>query len=320
MEFKNAVLDDFVILKSNRTPAFNFANVIDDHLMQITHVIRGDEHLSNTPRQVLLYGALGFDLPQFAHLPMILGPDGSKLSKRHGAVSVEWFRKEGFLADAFVNYFALLGWGTADSQQVFDSREEMIGKFSLEWVSKNPAVFDTKKLEWMNGRYIRRLGIDELVELAIPFLKESNLVKGEGSAERELVREVLKLEQERLKKLSQITEFTDFFFLKNIKYDSLAVDEILRKEGVPELLESFGKALEGTEPFDIQAVEKVTREFISERNLKAKELMQPVRVAITGKKASPGLFEVMALLGKEKVLKRLSETVSSLRGSPRKVP
>ena len=312
VEFKNAVLDDFVILKSNQTPAFNFANVIDDFLMQITHVIRGDEHLSNTPRQVLLYGALGFDLPQFAHLPMILGPDGSKLSKRHGAVSVEWFRKEGFLADAFVNYFALLGWGTAESQQVFDSREEMIGKFSLERVSKNPAIFDIRKLEWMNGCYIRKLGIDELVELAIPCLRESNLVKGEGSAERELVRQVLKLEQERLKKLNQITGFADFFFLEDIKYDSQAVDEILKKEGVQELLESFRKTLEGAEPFDIQTVEKVTREFISNRDLKAKALMQPVRVAITGKKASPGLFEVMELLGKEKVLKRFSGTVSML--------
>lgn len=315
VEFKNAVLDDFVILKSNRTPAFNFANVIDDHLMEITHVIRGDEHLSNTPRQVLLYGALGFTPPVFAHLPMILGPDGAKLSKRHGATSVSWFRKEGFLSDAFVNYLALLGWGTTESQQVFGSREEMIEKFSLDRVSKNPAVFDMKKLEWMNGYYIRELDVDKLLGLAMPFLKASSLVKGKGSEERELVRGVLLLEQKRFKKLNEINELAGFFFLEKIEYDPEAVAQILRKEGVPDLLGSFSEELEKAEPFDAETVEKVTREFISQRNLKGKDLMQPVRVAITGRKASPGLFEVMVLLGKEKVLKRLSGTISMLRSS-----
>ena len=312
VEFKNSVIDDFVILKSEGTPTFNFANVIDDHLMQITHVIRGDEHLSNTPRQVLLYSALGFKAPEFAHLPMIHGPDGTKLSKRHGATSVEWFRKEGFLPDALVNYLALLGWGTVESQQVFGSREEMIGKFSIDRVNKNPAVFDIKKLEWMNGHYIRKLDIDNLFELVSPFLKAKNFIKGESSEERQFVLRILSLEKERLKKLSQITEFADFFFLDDIIYDSQTVDEVLKKEGVSELLLSFGKVLETVEPFDTATTEKVTREFIAERNLKGKDLMQPVRVAITGKKASPGLFEVMVLLGKEKVLRRIGETVKNL--------
>ena len=315
VEFKNSVLDDFVIIKSSGTPTFNFANVIDDYLMKITHVIRGDEHLSNTPRQVLLYNAFGFRLPGFAHLPMILGPDGAKLSKRHGAVSVEWFRKEGFLADAFVNYFALLGWGTSESQQVFDSREEMVEKFSLDRVSKNPAVFDMKKLEWMNGCYIRKLDVDRLLKMVIPYLKESGLMKGEESSEKELAEKVLLLEQERLKKLNQITELAGFFFLEKIKYDSQAVEQILEKEGIPELLESFSRVLEEAEPFDALPIEEITRKFMAERNLKGKELMQPVRVAITGRKASPGLFEVMEILGKEKVLRRISETVSILRGS-----
>ncbi len=313
VEFKNSVIDDFVILKSGGTPTFNFANVIDDNLMQITHVIRGDEHLSNTPRQILLYNALGFKVPEFAHLPMIHGPDGTKLSKRHGAVSVEWFRKEGFLPDALVNYLALLGWGTSESQQVFGSREEMIKKFSIDRVSKNPAVFDIKKLEWMNGHYIRKLTLDNLFELVIPFLKVKNFIKGESSEEKQFVLSVLSLERERLKKLSQITEFSDFFFLDDIVYDPETVDEVLKKEGVPELLESFSRVLETVEPFDIATTEKVIREFIADRNLKAKDLMQPVRAAITGKKASPGLFEVMVLLGKEKVLRRIGETVENLR-------
>lgn len=313
VEFKNSVIDDFVILKSEGTPTFNFANVIDDHLMQITHVIRGDEHLSNTPRQVLLYSSLGFKAPEFAHLPMIHGPDGSKLSKRHGAVSVEWFRKEGFLPEALVNYLALLGWGTSESQQVFGSREEMIGKFSIDRVSKNPAVFDIKKLEWMNGHYIRKLDIDSLFELVIPFLKAKNFIKGESSEERQFVLRILSLGKQRIKKLSQINEFADFFFLDDIIYDSQMVDEVLKKEGVSELLLSFSKVLETAEPFDTATTEKVTREFIAERNLNGKDLMQAVRFAITGKKASPGLFEVMVLLGKKKVLRRIGEIVENLR-------
>ncbi len=313
VEFKNSSLHDFVILKSSYVPTFNFANVIDDHLMEITHVIRGDEHLSNTPRQILLYQTLGFEMPEFAHLPMILGSDGAKLSKRHGAISVQWFKKEGFLPGALLNYLALLGWGTTDSQQIFNSKEEMIEKFSLDRVGKNPAVFDMKKLEWMDGYYIRKLSIDELFELVIPYLRESNLIEGRNSREREFAKKVISLEQERLKKLSEITEFTDFFFTEDVKYDSKAVDEILRKGSVPELLESFSGKLTKVEPFDIPTVEKAAKEFINEKNLKGKDLMQPVRVAITGKKATPGLFEVMVLLGKEKVLRRINKALEMLR-------
>ena len=313
IEFKNASIRDFVIVKSSSVPTFNFANVVDDYLMRITHVIRGDEHLSNTPRQILLYQALGFEVPRFAHLPMILGHDGAKLSKRHGAVSVEWFRNEGFLPDALLNYLGLLGWGTKDSQQVFDSIEEMIEKFSLDRVSKNPAVFDMKKLEWMNGYYIRKLSVEELSELVVPYLKGGNLIEGKGGEETEFVKKVVSLEQERLKKLVEVTGFTDFFFREDFEYDTKAVAGILKKEGVPEILESFGVEIKKVEPFDISTVEDATRKFIAERNLKGKNLMQPVRVAVTGKKASPGLFEVMVLLGKEKVLKRIDRTVAILR-------
>ena len=311
VSFKNAVLDDFVIMKSTGAPAFNFANVVDDHLMKISHVIRGDEHLSNTPRQILLYEALGFDIPEFAHLPMILGSDGAKLSKRHGAASVQWFRDEGFLPEALVNYLALLGWGTTDSQQIFGSPGEMVEKFSLERVSRNPAVFDMKKLEWMNGYYIRNLSPDELASRAAPYLEERGLL--EDSPGADYVREVVLLEQERIKKLSELAGFTDFFFRDEIEINPGAW-KLLQKEGTGKILEEFLKILENHENFDKIELERATREFLAEKNIRGKDLMQPVRAAITGRKASPGLFEVMELLGREKVIERIRKAVSILGG------
>lgn len=312
VSFKNEVLDDFVIIKSTGAPAFNFANVADDHLMKISHVIRGDEHLSNTPRQLLLYEALGFDMPEFAHLPMILGSDGSKLSKRHGAVSVQWFREEGFLPEALVNYLALLGWGTSDSQQIFGSVEEMAEKFSLERVSRNPAVFDMKKLEWMNGSYIRNLSPGELSRRIIPYLKKAGLLP--DNPDEDYVKEVVLLEQERIKKLGEFAGFTDFFFLDEIEISPDA-RKLLMKEGTEQILSEFLKVLENQDNFDKIELERVTRQFVEEKNIKGKDLMQPVRAAITGKKASPGLFEVMELLGREKVLPRLGKALEMLKNS-----
>ncbi len=312
VSFKNAVLDDFVIMKSTGAPAFNFANVVDDHAMKISHVIRGDEHLSNTPRQILLYEALGFDLPHFAHLPMILGSDGSKLSKRHGATSVQWFADEGFLPEALVNYLALLGWGTTDSQQIFSSAEEMVEKFSLSRVSKNPAVFDMKKLEWMNGYYIRNLPLDVLAARLTPLLQKSGLVK-EMPGE-DYIKKVALLEQERLKKLNEFCDYTDFFFLDEITPNNDAL-KILRKEGALEFLAEYVKILENCPDFDKITLEEVTRGYIEAKKIKGKELMQPVRAAITGKKASPGLFEVMELLGRQKVVERIERAVDSVSSS-----
>jgi len=309
VRFKNNVLDDFIILKSNGTPAFNFANVIDDHLMEISHVIRGDEHLSNTPRQVLLYRALGIDMPEFAHLPMILGADGAKLSKRHGATSVEWFKEEGFLPEALVNYLALLGWGTTDSQQVFDSMDEMVDKFSLERVSRNPAVFDIKKLEWMNGYYIRKLAPDELIDRTMPYLEEKGHLRNNPG--REYIKKVVLLEQERLKKLKEITEFTEFFFTEDVKIDPEAKKQILDNEETHAILSEYLNILENQDNFGIIELEKITREYLARKNIKGKDLMQPVRVAVTGRKASPGLFEVMELIGKEKVTARIRKALGT---------
>ena len=306
VEFENAVLDDFVIMKSSRTPTFNFANVVDDYLMEITHVIRGDEHLSNTPRQILLYEALGFPLPAFGHLSMILGTDRSKLSKREGAISLGWYREEGYLPQALVNYLALLGWATSDSQELFSSVDEIISKFSLKGISKTAAIFDLKKLDWMNGEYIKRLSPDEITKLTRPYLEKANLLQ--GNEDEEWLKKILVLEQNRIRTLSQIVEYGDFFFLPEIKYDEKAA-KVLLKEGASALLRIYRDRLKDLEPFTLKRVEEVAREIIAEEKIKGGQLIHPTRAALTGRTVGPGLFELMALLGKEMTLNRLNKAI-----------
>lgn len=310
VKFENVLLDDFVIVKSSGIPTFIFANVVDDHLMKITHVIRGDEHLSNTPRQVLLYQALGFSLPSFGHLSMIMGSDRKKLSKRTGATSLDWYRQRGYLPQALVNYLALLGWGTSESQELFSSVEEIIRKFSLKAVSKNPAIFDIQKLDWMNGQYIKRLEVEELTRLVEPYLKEKNLLRGDE--DEEWLKKVMALEQERLKTLSQITEYADFFFLSEITYDEKAVRKVLRKEGVPRILIEYRNRLKDLEPFTVETVESVARKIIADLGIKGGNLIHPTRVALTGRTVGPGLFELMALLGREVTIERLDKVINML--------
>ncbi|MCD5397360.1 glutamate--tRNA ligase [candidate division NPL-UPA2 bacterium] len=310
VEFENILLDDFVIMKSQGVPTFIFANVVDDHLMGITHIIRGDEHLSNTPRQLLLYQALGFPFPSFGHLSMILGSDGKKLSKRTGAVSLDWYRQKGYLPQALVNYLTLLGWGTSESQELFSSMEEIVGKFSLKAVSKNPAIFDLQKLDWMNGQYIKRLSVEELTHLVKPYLKEKNLLRDDEDEER--LKKIVALEQERLKTLAQITEYGDFFFLSEITYDEKALKKVLRKEGVSLILREYRNGLKDLEPFTIETVESVARKIIADMGIKGGALIHPTRVALTGRTVGPGLFELMALLGRKVIIKRLDKAINRL--------
>ncbi|NOX98032.1 MAG: glutamate--tRNA ligase [Nitrospirae bacterium] len=310
VQFENILLEDFVLIRSSGIPTFIFANVIDDNLMNITHIIRGDEHLSNTPRQILLYQALGFSLPSFGHLSMILGSDRKKLSKRTGATSLDWYRQKGYLPQALVNYLSLLGWGTSESQELFSSVEEIIRKFSLEAVSKNPAIFDIQKLDWMNGQYIKRLGIEELTRLVEPYLKEKNLLRGDE--DKEWLKKVVALEQERIKTLSQITEYADFFFLSEITYDEKAVRKVLRKEGVSRILIAYRDKLKDLEPFTVETVESVARKIIADLEIKGGALIHPTRVALTGRTVGPGLFELMALLGREVTIKRLDKIINML--------
>ena len=237
MVFQNSQIDDFVIVKSDGVPTYNYAVVIDDALMEITHVVRGEDHIPNTPKQIQLYKALGFPIPEFAHIPMILGSDKTRLSKRHGATSVMQFHDEGYLADAMVNYLALLGWGYDDSQTLF-SRDELIEKFSLERVSKNPAVFDFQKLQWMNGVYIRELTLDEFYDHAFPHLQKAGLVPAEPSEEeQQLIKTVLKELQSRVKLISEVVEMSRYFFTDDFPYNEEAVRKVLGKGDAKGVLE-----------------------------------------------------------------------------------
>ncbi|WP_324715599.1 glutamate--tRNA ligase [Carboxydochorda subterranea] len=317
VRFENALLDDFVIMKSDGLPTYNFAVVVDDLEMHITHVIRGDEHLSNTPRQVQVYRALGVEPPAFAHLSILLAPDRSKLSKRHGAQSVDAFREMGYLPEAILNYLALLGWGYDAEQQIF-SIPELVEKFSLERVSKNPAVFDIQKLEWMNGYYVRQLPVDELARRSRPFLEKAGLVqrieRGGEAAERTL-HKALALSQSRLRHLADVPEWVRYYFEPPAAYDEKAARKHLLKPGVPALLDEVAAGLEGLEPFDEGALEGYFIRLVEQRGLKLGDVLQPVRVAVTGKDVSPGMFEVLALVGRQASVERLRRAAQWAQGA-----
>ncbi|MFQ6067527.1 MAG: glutamate--tRNA ligase [bacterium] len=311
--FETKMLGDFIILKSNGTPTFNFANVVDDALMKITHVIRGDDHLSNTPRQILLYEALSFKIPQYAHIPMILGGDGTKLSKRHGATSIADYREKGYLPWTMINYLVLLGWSTPESQQFF-SREELIRSFSLGRVGKSAAIFDPRKLEWMNGEYIRKFKPNQLLDLLIPYLKRKNWVKKRiDPFTRKKILKVTELEQERIKVLSEITSLADFFFKSDFEYDQVLVDKRLKRDYVAPLLKKMKERIAGLPLFNEKNLERLIRDLASEFSLSPGEAFHPLRVALTGKMRGPGLFELAVVLGKNEVLRRIDRTVEMLK-------
>jgi glutamyl-tRNA synthetase len=311
IKFDHSVLDDFVIMKSDGIPTFIFANVVDDEDMKITHVIRGDEHLSNTPRQLLLYRALGWQPPFFAHLSMILGTDGKKLSKRTGAVSLSWYRREGYLPEALINYLALLGWAPEGNQEIFSSTTEIIKKFSLKRISCNPAIFDVKKLDWINGNYIKRSNCKEIAMLIKPYLEAANLLQGDE--DEEWLEQVIELEKGRIKRLSQIVEYGDFFFLPEISYEKDLIDSVLLRKGTKELLGAYRTALSESEDFTVEEVEKRARKVIEDAGVKGGDLIHPVRVALTGHTIGPGLFEIIALLGKKKVLHHLDSAIKIIK-------
>ena len=310
--FQNEHIDDFVILKSDGYPTYNFAVVIDDALMKITDVIRADEHLPNTPKQIMMYKALGFELPRFAHVSMILGKDKTKLSKRHGATSVTQYRDDGYLPEALINYLVLLGWAYDAEQQIF-SREELIQKFTLDKVSKNPAIFDPDKLLWMNGHYIREQDNEVLVDLAIDHLRKAGLVSEEPSNEElSKVRAVVSILKERIRTMGDIVSQGDFFFTDEFAVDDEAISKFLTRDYVPETFEALKARLEAASPFDRQAVEEVIRGYAKEVGRKAGEVIHPLRVALTGRSVSPGIFEVMEILGKDACCRRIDSALKKL--------
>ena len=311
IEFENKLLDDFILLKSDDVPTYNFACIIDDVLMKVTHVIRGEDHLSNTPRQILVYQALGFECPKFAHLPMILGSDHTPLSKRHGAVAVSQYREMGYLPQSLINYLALLGWGAPESKQLF-SREELIERFSLEHVSKNPAVFDPKKLEWMNGHYLKSSDPEEVIDLVIDYLKKKGLLPEEIDPEkRRWIGRIVGIVGERLKYIGQIIDYAGFFFSEEITLDKKAKEQFLKK-GIKPFLKEVREDLSKIELFEEKGIEEVIRKELAVFEIKPKIGAQAIRVALTGQTISPPLFEVIELLGKEKTIKRLETVLSTL--------
>ncbi len=307
VSFENSLQQDFVIWKTTDGPTYNFACVIDDHLMEMTHVIRGDEHLSNTPSQIQIYKALGWEPPVFAHLSMILGPDGSKLSKRHGATSVLEYKQQGYLPHTLRNYLALLGWSTSDSQQLF-SDEELIGKFNLEGCQKSPATFDPVKLTWMNGEYIRQLSVGELLEQSEPFLKAAGLLPTNGGPSLE---KTVALEHEKFKRLDEIPGLVDFFY-KPLQFTEKALKN-MQAPGMKELLPQLADQLAAFSPFEDKALEAKVRQFASEKGLaKPGPVFHALRAATSGRENGPTLFLMLEVMGRDLVVKRLKEAVTRL--------
>lgn len=308
VRFDYRELDDFIILRSDGTPTYNLAAAVDDALMKITHVVRGEDHLSNTPKQIQIYRALKYDLPQFAHLPMIFGPDRKPLSKRHGHTAVFEYREKGFLPQALINYLALLGWSYDDRTTIF-SLVDLVEKFSLEKVSKNPAVFDIKKLVWLNGYYIRQLSEEELESNIKTSLVKSGIA---ASVLKQLtITKIAHLLRERLEVFSQVPNWVSFLFAAEVKWDEKAWEKAMKKTS-PEILERARKVLAEVEPFEARLIEEGLRGLVEELNLKPKDVFQPIRVAVTGQMVSPPLFESLELLGKEHTLKRLKQAYEAL--------
>jgi glutamyl-tRNA synthetase len=293
IEFANAELDDLVIVRSDGRPTYNFASPVEDWLDGITHVIRGDDHISNTPRQINILRALGADVPEYAHLPMILGSDGKRLSKRHGVVAVDEFRAAGYIPNALVNYVALLGWSYDDKTTVM-SRDELIERFSLERVGASPATFDYAKLDWLNGVYLRALSPEEYADTLVAYLRDRGYTWDEP-----LIRRAAPHVQEKIARLGEFPEYAGFLF-DDVQPDPAELD------GAARVLGQAREALAGVEPFTADRIETALRALVERLELSPRKAFQPIRVAVTGSKVSPGLFESLELLGKERALARLS--------------
>ncbi len=310
IEFNNEDIGDFVIMKSDGIPTYNFAVVIDDYTMGISHVIRGEDHISNTPKQIFIYNALSWTPPEFAHLPLLLGPDRSKLSKRHGVTSVSEYKKMGYLPDALVNYLALLGWTPQEGKEVY-TREELIELFDLRKVTKNPGIFDITKLEWINTQHIRSLSREKLADLTLPYLKEAKLIK-EDSLNWEYYLKVISLLQERLKLLSQIKDYGDYFFLEELDYEKETVKKVIKHPEISKFLRMLKEEWEDLKDFSAHELEKSLKELSEKLNISTGTLIHPVRVALTNKTIGPSLYELIEVLGKEKTLKRIENFIKYL--------
>ncbi len=308
VHFEGELIDDFVLLRSDGYPTYHLSVFVDDMYMEITHVARGDDHLSNTPKHVLLFRAFGAESPVFAHLPLILGSDRKRLSKRTGATSAEEYRDMGIVPDALFNFLMLLGWSPGGDREIF-SKEDAAATFDLSDVNKAPAVFDSEKLLWMNGQYLMRMTPEEIYPHLLPFLPERRPMF-------ELLA-LIELYQKRARTLREMAEQMNFYFLADdaVVYEAEAAKKHLRGDGLEEALREMRDLLASTEPFDVAATEKAVRAVAERRGIGAGKLIHPLRLALTGRGASPPVFDVAVVLGKERALRRLERLIERVRES-----
>ncbi|RPJ63416.1 MAG: glutamate--tRNA ligase [Dehalococcoidia bacterium] len=309
--FDNKTLDDFVLLKSDGYPTYHLANIVDDHFMKITHVMRAEEWLSSAPRHLLLYRAFGWQPPHFAHLPMILGPDKSKLSKRHGATAINEYRDKGYLPEAMINFLTLLGWSLDDKTEIM-TIEEIIKNFSIERVSKTAAVFNIDKLEWMNGMYIRNLSADDFAAKCLPFVERDLPAEIRRPIEINYLKQIAPLIQERARTLGEVAGLIDFFYVDNLEYDAALLQGKLEKSQALIVLQKSIAVLEGASEWKTEPMEHSVRPLTEEVGLKAGPFFGVLRVAITGRTASPPLFQTMEVLGRQCCMDRLQKALKKL--------
>ena len=309
--FSNSELDDIIIARSDGSPTYNFVVVVDDAEMKITHVIRGDDHLSNTPKQALLCQGLNLPFPKFVHIPMILGKDKKRLSKRQGATSVLAYKDMGYLSEAMLNYLVRLGWSFGD-QEIF-SKEEMIEKFSLENINKSAGIFDTDKSLWLNQHYIKESKPSELCPLLKKFLVKENIISAECNLTDNEIEKVIPLLQERSKTLIEMSHKAEFYFKNEITFDKLAADKFFKTDIVQIFKEIEEKLKAIYEDLTHDNLQSVFNEIMEKHGLKLGKIAQPLRVALTGKKESPEIFDVIIVLGKNKVLKRLQKAIDYIQ-------
>jgi glutamyl-tRNA synthetase len=309
VEFDNEQLDDLIIQRSDGSPTYNLTVVVDDVDMGITHIIRGDDHLNNTPRQIQLYNAFGYKTPRFAHLPMILGSDKGRLSKRHGATSVMAYYDMGYLPGALINYLVRLGWSYGD-QEVF-TKEEMLKYFSFENVGKAAAVFNPEKLLWLNSQYIMNTPSDRLAELVIPYLQTEGTISEDQQMDMAWLAKAVGTLKERSKTLIELALSLRYFIADEVEFDEKAKKKFLNEESC-DLISELKDGMSAMDTFSEDEIEKLFKAIVEKHEIKLGKLAQPVRVALTGGTKSPGIFEVIDVIGRDETIKRLEKAVESI--------
>lgn len=305
IEVDHKELDDFIVIRSNGTPTYNFTAVIDDHYMKITHVIRGEDHVSNTPKQIILYKALGFNVPEFAHLPMILGPDGKRLSKRHGAAGVQTFREEGYLPESLTNYLSLLGWNSGREEELF-SLDELIQNFDLFKVQKKGAIWDEKKLHWISGQHIMKTGTDHIIDK----LRSNDPDWGKGSSISYLI-SIIELLKVRAKSLSEFISQSDYFFSAP-SYDEKVLQKAWNDDSVNNIILLLMDKLSSLDSWQKEDLQENFKIFVKKHDLGLGEIIMPIRLAVCGTLNGPAVYDILELLGKDETLKRINAALKEL--------